>query len=1376
MERTTKQGGHEASGPWRQALDCRARRIAAGDGNTADPTILRCQSAPHHLQHAHGLSRASRVGPRARSSLLPALALLLACIVAAPAAALDPLVLASDLSVTEGDEIDFEVRLSTSSNRLVTVQYATESGADRFRANANAESGRDFTAVSGTLSFAPGETSKTVRVSTTSDLSYEFDEKFYLRLSNPTNARLDHFSARRGYSRATGTIVDDDPPPTVSISDGSATEGDKVEFKISLSAPTGRSVYVDLTYEVGPGDTASLFDFDSRQTELGFAGVGPFTVRATTTDDDIDEEDETFTVRLSNPRGVTLGDATATGTIIDDDDETPIPPPPSDSPTVGFWLDPHAVEGDWMRFFVRLSKPSDRKVSVQYRISSVTARSGEDFSSGDAAGLLVFQPGDTFETIDVATMRDTDPDEGSETFTMTLSSPTNAMLGDATATGTITEADTDADGSPFVAVTASTRAVEGTPVTFTVRLSAPSEQTVTVQYLARGTQCFHGHSCGSAKSGVDYVATSGTLTFAPNQTEKTVSVSTTDDSEYEATESFYLKLSNPTNAVFRTLRSSRPTRHVTAEILDNDEDLIPVASFALQVSSAQEDSGTHDVTITLSPAPTFPITLKYRIGTGTTANYYSDYRLPYGGVSVPSGATTATIPVTIIDDEVDDSGETIILELVENTRYLAGYKVGASSRHTLTIQDELPPTPLTASLERVPSEHDGAKSFSFDVRFSEALGADGVAPVASSFAVSRGKVKRVEQAEAGMWRVRVKPTSWRDVTVTLAGGRACAEKGAVCTQDGRALSNAPSATIGGPVRIRVEGARGREGRDATLDFAVRLNRVAMQAVSVDYSTIDGTATAGEDYTATSGTLTFAPGETEKTVTVPILDDAIDEGKEKFTVRLSNPQGAYLRKKHRDATGVIVNEDPLPEMWLSRFGRTAAGHTMDAVAERLNADGPAAAQATIAGHLLSPSSDALLPNRGWAALHDGQAGEEPRTMQLHELLASSSFHLAAAPEDAYIAADGRWSLWGRGAWSQFEGTEDDLKLDGRVLTATAGADYEQDRLLAGMAVSYSSGSGTYDQPSTGESGKLGTALLGVHPYVRLTLHERLAVWGLFGYAVHGELTLDRDGADAIDTGTGLVMGAFGVRSTLVQAAHNGGFELAARTDGLLLRVRSEEAEGLAASAAEVQRLRLLLNASYAGLPLGGGVLTPALEVGGRYDRGDAETGAGLVVGGSLAYTLPAWGLSLAGSGRALLVHEHDGFREWSAGGSLRLDPGTPGRGLALSVQPSWGTATAASGEHLWSLPDAPAQAENAGSTPNARLAAELSYGTDTFGGAGLLTPYAGLALAGNGERIWKLGSRLRVDPGLSLGLQATRTEPAGTAPDHAVTISGSLHGE
>ncbi len=613
-----------------------------------------------------------------------------------------PRVNASGNSVTEGDEIVFEVSLSTASDRPVTVQYATESGADRVRSNA--QSGKDFTAASGTLSFAPGEIRKTVRVSTTSDSAYEWNELFYLRVSNPTNARL---NSSRGYLRATGTIVDDDPPPTVSISDGSATEGGKVEFKISLSAPTGRTVYVDFRPEVGPGDTATFFDFERPEaTQLGFGGgtesePPSYILRVTTADDDIDEEDETFTVRLSNPRNATLGDATATGTIIDDDDGTAPPPLSSDLPTVGFWqgLDSNVAAGGSMRFYVSLSKRSEQQVSVRYTTSNGTAQSGTDFTP--ESGSLVFQPGDMLKYLYVPTTQRDRSGEGNKTFTVTLSNPTRATLGDATAIGTITVADTDIDGSPYVAVKASTDAVEGKPVTFTVRLSAPTEQTVTVQYRARGINCFSGHTCGSAISGTDYVATSGTLTFAPQQTEKTVSVSTTDDSGYEGMEDLYLELSNPTNAVFRTLRSSYDDRYVTASILDNDDP--PVASFASQASSAQEDSGSHNVTINLSSAATYPLdvyvsNVSSGVGSGT-ATFGDDYRLGSHKVSVPSGETTATIPVTIIDDDVDDSGETIVLKLTTGRwPSSAGYTVGESSTHTVTIQEQVTPATPEVSI------------------------------------------------------------------------------------------------------------------------------------------------------------------------------------------------------------------------------------------------------------------------------------------------------------------------------------------------------------------------------------------------------------------------------------------------------------------------------------------------------------------------------------------------------------------------------------------------------------------------------------------------------------------------------------------------------
>ena len=231
-------------------------------------------------------------------------------------------------------------------------------------------------------------------------------------------------------------------------------------------------------------------------------------------------------------------------------------------------------------------------------------------------------------------------------------------------------------------------------------------------------------------------------------------------------------------------------------------------------------------------------------------------------------------------------------------------------------------------------------------------------------------------------------------------------------------------------------------------------------------------------------------------------------------------------------------------------------------------------------------------------------------------------------------------------------------------------------------------------------------------------------------------------------------------------------LAAKADGLLVQMRNDAARDVVATTADVTRSRLLLQAAYRNAPLAGGVLTPALEVGVRYDGGDAERGAGLVVGGSLDYGLPAWGLTLTATGKGLLLHQSDGFREWGAGGSLRLDPGAPDRGLALSVAPSWGTATMAAAE-LWSLPDAsrlatpPDHSDIAG-----RVDAELGYGIDLLDGRALLTPYAGLTVSDAGARTWQLGTRYQLDSSFNVALEGSRNETAA-APEHTLTLSGTL---
>ena len=103
-------------------------------------------------------------------------------------------------------------------------------------------------------------------------------------------------------------------------------------------------------------------------------------------------------------------------------------------------------------------------------------------------------------------------------------------------------------------------------------------------------------------------------------------------------------------------------------------------------------------------------------------------------------------------------------------------------------------------------------------------------------------------------------------------------------KDGRKLTNSASARVLGPVGISVADASADENTDSTIDFTVSLSRSPSRTITVNYATQDGTATAGQDYTSKSGTLTFTAGETSKTVSVSLLSDSIDEGKRNFQTK------------------------------------------------------------------------------------------------------------------------------------------------------------------------------------------------------------------------------------------------------------------------------------------------------------------------------------------------------------------------------------------------------------------------------------------------------------------------------------------------------------
>ena len=729
---------------------------------------------------------------------------------------------------------------------------------------------------------------------------------------------------------------------------------------------------------------------------------------------------------------------------------------------------------------------------------------------------------------------------------------------------------------------------------------------------------------------------------------------------------------------------------------------------------------------------------------------------------------------------------------------------------------ETGPAPLTASFVDVPAEHDGESAFKLRIAFSETIRMSGRRLRDEVVAVAGGRAtkgRRVNKRK-DLWKLTVKPDSLADVTVTLAAGAACDSPAAVCTKDGRALTTTISTTVRGPVTVSVADARAEEGTDATLDFAVTLSRAASGAVTVAYATADGTATAGSDYTETRGTLTFAPGETAKTVAVAVLDDAHDEGEETLTLTLTTPSGAVLAD--RFAIGTIENSDPLQQAWLARFGRTAATHVTDAVGDRLQGTPGQESHLTVGGYRLPVGQAAAAgpPEAGGAApgaeadkdssslvalmtglarvlgLGPGQAGGtgpdpwgdrpavDPRLGQsqsvnvdLRRLLLGSSFRLTFG-RDTVGAGGPRLTAWGRVAGTTFNGRDGKVSLAGDVLTGTVGVDGEWDRLLAGLAVAHSRGDGSFTMPGTEDRGRGGleNTLTSVHPYLRYAVNDRLAVWGLFGYG-WGELDLEMDNGMTIETDTNLVMGAFGGRGILLAAAESGGFQLASRTDAMLTRTTSEGVSStttgnLKATDAEAHRLRLVLEGSRGFTWAEGRRLTPTMEVGLRHDWGDAETGFGLELGGRVQYADPALGLTIEAAVRGLLAHEDRDYKEWGASGTVRLAPGATGQGLSLTLSPAWG-ATASGVNGLWSRQTTAGLApQGTRQSPAGRLTAEVGYGFAPFD-TGLLTPYVGTVLSEGAARTYRVGTRLQLGgpsaTGLTLNLEGTRQEPAGPQP-------------
>ena len=718
----------------------------------------------------------------------------------------------------------------------------------------------------------------------------------------------------------------------------------------------------------------------------------------------------------------------------------------------------------------------------------------------------------------------------------------------------------------------------------------------------------------------------------------------------------------------------------------------------------------------------------------------------------------------------------------------------------------VPGVPFTASFAGAPAEHDGDTAFK--VKFHLSLAPATLSSYRtvrdSLFDVTGARIvqaRRLTPRKNRNWELTVAPGGLADVRLRLKATTDCGSPPGVCDAHGRKLAGGLSTTVRGPVTLSVADAEVEEAADAALAFRVTLSRARDAATTVGYATADGTATSGSDYTPASGTLAFAAGETAKTVSVAVLDDAHDEGSETLTLTLSNPAPSMVKIADGEATGTIRNTDHMPKAWIARFGRTVAGHVLDAVAERMTAPRAAGLSATLGGEALpgmgfsgdgeeaaptgAPAAEPRETEVRAKALSDwlnggtGDDGEEARrlgsrTVSGRELVLGSAFSLTGATADGGTAG-----FWVRAAVSGFDGREGELILDGEVTTGLLGADYGRGRWLLGLIASHSRGEGSYRGSS---AGTVSSTLTGVHPWARYALSERLSVWGAAGYGA-GTLTLDPEGEgagkQAMQADLSFAMAAAGARGELLEPPGDaGGPALALVSDAMFVRTESERTRGLAAASADVTRLRLALDGSWRFVLAGDAALTPSLELGVRHDGGDAETGFGVDIGGGLAFADPKRGLTFDVSARTLVAHEASGFRERGITAGLTFDPRpSTDRGLTLSLRQTLGAASSGGADALFGRETLTGLGANDNGGAR-RLELTAGYGIAMFGGRFTGTPELGLGLSDTG-RDYRLGWRLGLGSGgatsFELGLEATRRESAnpgsgagaGSDPEHTV---------
>ncbi|MGA2835769.1 MAG: Calx-beta domain-containing protein [Acidimicrobiales bacterium] len=778
-------------------------------------------------------------------------------------------------STTAVTDFVFPITLEYASSNTVTVYYYTQNG--------TARSTRDYTSEEGTVSFAPGTLSKTVTVPVLPTTLHTGNLYFYLQLSSPTNAVVNH-------GTGTGTIIDPTLNPYINVGDATVTEGTGAAAVATFTATVSTASVNPITFQYTTSNGTAVAGTDYTY-EHGTATVAPgqvtaqITVPVTATSQY--SSSRYFYLNLADPTDAIIGENQGVGTIL------------YDNHAAWITVDDNAVTAGTttagtLDFDVRLTSAATFPVTVDYGTSDGSATAAAN-RYVPAFGTLTFAPGVTSIEVPVSIGTET---SGTATsyFDLSLSNPSSgASLLRSTGYGTIVGPGV-AYNQLMVGDTGLVRPTSGTgAMTFTVTLEPAATSTVTVNYATQNN---------SAVAPGDYTSASGTLTFTAGQTSKVVTVNVVGNTTSFADVDFYLDLSAASGATIdRTSAFGMISQGNVAPVLSVD---------SLAVLKPASGTATADFTIQLSSASPNPVTVVAQTSDGSATVASGAYTSESSTFTIAAGQTSVTVPVTVNGNTsagpdlyfyLTISSPTDAVLAGNNSAY--GYIVNPNHNPTVSINDVSVYTPVT-----------GTVAASFTVKLSGAstqmvtvayATSNGSAVAGVDYAATNGTLTFAPGVTSHTVSVTVDSTTLAHASRNFYVSLSSPTNTTIVSSTGTGTliddEVEPYLTVNNPTVD--DGAT-----SSTVTFTVSLTSATPNPVTVSYATSNGSAVAGTQYSSVSGSLTFAAGVTVQTVPVTVLPDTVKAADTYFYLSLSSPTNALLSNAS-SGQAMILNTAVLP---------------------------------------------------------------------------------------------------------------------------------------------------------------------------------------------------------------------------------------------------------------------------------------------------------------------------------------------------------------------------------------------------------------------------------------------------------------------------------